>query len=56
MTFGSERVLQAKQRQKSKRRCGFHTHNQRRGRPSLRLLDPVGTLDFTPNLWIHPKQ
>jgi hypothetical protein len=29
---------------KSKRRCVFHRHNRRRGRPSLYLLAPAGTL------------
>jgi hypothetical protein len=32
----------------SKHRCGFHRHNQRRGRPSLYLLAPAGTLGWTP--------
>jgi hypothetical protein len=31
----------------SKRRCGFHMHNWRRGGPSLQLLAPTGTLDLT---------
>jgi hypothetical protein len=34
--------------QKSKRRCVFHRHNRRRGRPSLYLLAPAGTLGWTP--------
>jgi hypothetical protein len=33
---------------KSKRRCVFHRHNRRRGRPSLYLLAPAGTLCWTP--------
>jgi hypothetical protein len=33
---------------KSKRRCAFYRHNRRRGRPSLYLLAPAGTLDWTP--------
>jgi hypothetical protein len=33
---------------KSKCRCIFHRHNQRRGRPSLYLLALAGTLDWTP--------
>jgi hypothetical protein len=33
---------------KSKRRCVFHRHNRRRGRPSLYLLAPAGTLGWTP--------
>jgi hypothetical protein len=45
-----------KQRRKSKRRCGFHRHNQRRGRPSFILFHPADTLDFTPNLQINLKQ
>jgi hypothetical protein len=32
----------------SKRRCGFHMHNRRRGRPSLYLLALAGTFDWTP--------
>jgi hypothetical protein len=32
---------------KSKRRCVFHRHNRRRGRPSLYLLAPTGTLGWT---------
>jgi hypothetical protein len=35
---------------KSKRRCIFHRHNQRRGRPSLYLLAPAGTLGFDSNI------
>jgi hypothetical protein len=34
--------------QKSKRRCVFHRHNRRRGRPSLYLLAPASTLGWTP--------
>jgi hypothetical protein len=34
--------------QKSKRRCVFHRHNCRRGRPSLYHLAPAGTLGWTP--------
>jgi hypothetical protein len=33
---------------KFKRRCVFHRHNRRRGRPSLYLLAPAGTLGWTP--------
>jgi hypothetical protein len=33
---------------KSKRRCVFHRHNRRRGRPNLYLLAPAGTLGWTP--------
>jgi hypothetical protein len=33
---------------KSKLRCGFHRHNQRRDRPSFLLLHPTGTLGLTP--------
>jgi hypothetical protein len=33
---------------KSKCRCVFHRHNWRRGRPSLYLLAPAGTLGWTP--------
>jgi hypothetical protein len=33
--------------QKSKRRCVFHRHNRRRGRPSLYLLAPASTLGWT---------
>jgi hypothetical protein len=33
---------------KSKRRFVFHGHNRRRGRPSLYLLAPAGTLGWTP--------
>jgi hypothetical protein len=40
--------------QKSKRRCVFHRHNQRRGRPSLYLLAPVGTMVGLPR-FIRPK-
>jgi hypothetical protein len=32
---------------KSKHRCVFHRHNRRRGRPSLYLLAPAGTLGWT---------
>jgi hypothetical protein len=32
---------------KSNHKCVFHRHNRRRGRPSLYLLAPVGTLDWT---------
>jgi hypothetical protein len=35
---------------KSKRRCVFHRHNRRRGRPSLYLLAPAGTLGFDSNI------
>jgi hypothetical protein len=34
--------------QKSKHMCVFHSHNRRRGRPSLYLLAPTGTLGWTP--------
>jgi hypothetical protein len=33
---------------KSKHRCILHRHNRRRGRPSLYLLAPAGTLGWTP--------
>jgi hypothetical protein len=33
---------------KSKHRCVLHRHNRRRGRPSLYLLAPAGTLSLTP--------
>jgi hypothetical protein len=33
---------------KSKHRCVFHRHNRRRGRPSLYLRAPAGTLGWTP--------
>jgi hypothetical protein len=33
---------------KSKHRCVFHRHNRRRGRSSLYLLAPAGTLGWTP--------
>jgi hypothetical protein len=32
---------------KSKHRCVFHRHHRRRGRPSLYLLAPAGTLGWT---------
>jgi hypothetical protein len=32
---------------KFKHRCVFHRHNRRRGRPSLYLLAPAGTLGWT---------
>jgi hypothetical protein len=35
---------------KSKCRCIFHRHNRRRGRPSLCLLPPAGTLGFDSNI------
>jgi hypothetical protein len=35
---------------KSKRRCVFHRHNRRRGRSSLYLLAPAGTLGFDSNI------
>jgi hypothetical protein len=35
---------------KSKRRCVFHRHNRRRGRPSLYLLAPAGALGFDSNI------
>jgi hypothetical protein len=34
--------------QKSKSRCVFYRHNRRRGRSSLYLLAPAGTLGWTP--------
>jgi hypothetical protein len=41
---------------KSKRRCVFHRHNRSRGRPSLYLLAPAGTLGFDSNIWFDLKQ
>jgi hypothetical protein len=35
---------------KSKRRCVFHRHNWRRGRPSLYILALAGTLGFDSNI------
>jgi hypothetical protein len=42
--------------QKSKRRCVFHRHNRRRGRPILYLLAPAGTLGFDSNIRFDLKQ
>jgi hypothetical protein len=53
MTPGLERRLQS---------CGsgikwsLHRRNRRRGRPSLHLLVPAGTLVLTPNIWFDQKQ
>jgi hypothetical protein len=41
---------------KSKHGGSLHRCNRRRGRPSLHLLAPAGTLDLSPNLSVYLKQ
>jgi hypothetical protein len=49
MTLGSERRLQSCSGGNLSAEWSLHSSNQRRGRPSLHLLAPAGTLDLTPN-------